>query len=123
MATSDDALAAARSELAALVRERRGQSCTQALSFFVYRPHCKKCREHGHEGANFGDEINLDLGAALLGVAPRCKFCYLKQPACNESAPPHGSVAIAGCRAPGLRLLNVTTNASSSPAVQVPRLL
>jgi len=46
MATSDDALAAARSELAALVRERRGPSCSRALPFFVYRPHCKKCREH-----------------------------------------------------------------------------
>ena len=48
---------------------------------------------------------------------PRCKFCYLRQAACNESAPPHGSVAIAGCRSHGLRLLNVTTNASSSPKV------
>ena len=112
-----DALDAAQAEIAALVRERRGPSCSQSLPFFVYRPRCKACREHSHAGANYGDEINLDLGAAMLGVAPRCKFCYHKQPACNESAPPHGSVAIAGCRSHGLRLLNVTTNASSSPKV------
>ena len=35
---ADDALAAAQAELAALVRERRGPSCTQSLPFFVYRP-------------------------------------------------------------------------------------
>ena len=56
MAASDDALAAAQAELAALVRERRGPSCSQSLPFFVYRPHCKKCREHDHQGANYGDE-------------------------------------------------------------------
>ena len=52
MATSDDALAAAQAEIGALVRERRGPSCSQALPFFVYRPHCKKCRKHDHAGAN-----------------------------------------------------------------------
>lgn len=48
-------LAAAQSEIAALVAARRNGTCVQALPwFFVHN-------------SNFGDELNMDVGRALLG--------------------------------------------------------
>ena len=113
-----DALAAAQAEIAALVRERRGSSCTQSLPFFVYRPRCKVAASTPTAAPTMATR-SASTSAPPCSASRRATNFATSTTACNEGAPPRGSVAIAGCRSHGLRLLNVTTNASSPKVLAV----
>ena len=76
-----DAISLAQAHIASILRDSRGTRCAPGASimpWFVYRAGIKRSRR------NFGDELNYDLGAALVDRLPRCSVAstHLRRPPC-----------------------------------------